>query len=95
MSYSASSPPMLIASGLAGKGQLWFYSNTDADTTVDGAGYITNAKKLGMKAGDRLVYLKSDASPLANFLFNVSAINATTGAADLSNSTAITATNSD
>jgi len=96
MSYSTSKPPQLFTQSLDGSvgPNLWTLSGTDADTTVDGSGYITNAKALGMKKGDILFYTKTDASPIANFIFNVSAIN-TDGSADLSNSTAITATNSD
>ena len=48
-----------------------------------------------MKVGDIVFYTKTDASPIANFMLNVSAINASTGAGDLSNSTTVTATNSD
>lgn len=81
-----------VANG--GGANSWAFSGTDADTTVDGSGYITNAKALGMKKGDLVYYTKTDASPVANFIFNVSAINAN-GSADLSNSTPVTATNGD
>ena len=67
----------------------------DADTAVRVVNYITDAKKKGLKVGDLVEYYKTDASPPAVFTFIVSAINATTGAGDLSNSTAFTATNTD
>lgn len=96
MGYSTANPPNLVTQGVDNSAgpQSWTLNGTDADTTVDGSGYITNAKALGMKKGDLVYYTKTDASPIANFIFNVSAIN-TNGSADLSNSTAITATNSD
>ena len=101
MPYSTSNPPNVLTFPLAGFGAtnkvpaLWFYTSTDAATAVRVAGYITNGRDLGMKVGDVVVSLKSDASPLSIQLHIVSAINATTGAADLSDGTAITATNTD
>jgi hypothetical protein len=98
MSYSTSNPPQLLIQGIDNSvgPKIWTLSGTDADTTVDGSGYITNAGQLGMKKGDIVFYTKTDASPIANFIFNVTSISTTSPyAADLSNSTAITATNSD
>lgn len=108
MAYSTSNPPSLISQGMAitvsstsaasttpQQPRLWMYANTDATTAVDAAGYITNAKALGMRVGDLVMYVKTDASPITVQFMIVSAINATTGAGDLSDGTAITATNSD
>lgn len=99
MAYSTASPPVLIAQGVGsavgatGKGRLWFYSNTDATTAVDAAGYITNGYALGMRKGDLVLYSKTDASPISLQLMIVSA--STTTSTDLSDGTAVTATNSD
>jgi len=97
MAYSTSNPPKLVVQGLGGNGpNIWTLTGTDADTTVDGSGYITNGGNLGMKAGDLVFYTKTDASPIANFIFNVTSVSTTApGAVDLSNSTTVTATNSD
>lgn len=98
MGYAVSNPPKLVTQSLDNSTgpSFWFLTGTDADTTVDGSGYITNAGTLGMKKGDIVFYTKTDASPIANFIFNVTTISTTYPyAADLSNSTAITATNSD
>lgn len=98
MSYSTSNPPKLLVQSIDNSTgpSLWALTGTDADTTVDGSGYITNGGNLGMKKGDIVFYTKTDASPIANFMFNVATVSATApGAVDLSNSTAITATNSD
>lgn len=61
MAYSTSSPPVLLSQGISNSvPRIWIYSNTDADTTVDDAGYITNAQALGMKVNDLLLYCKTD-----------------------------------
>ena len=97
MAYSTSTPPKLIVQAVGGTGpNLWTYQNTDADTVVRVSGYITNGGNLGMKAGDIVFYTDTDAVPIANFMFNVTTVSATApGAVDLSNATAVTATNSD
>lgn len=96
MSYSTSNPPVLIAGGLTSGAQprLWVLTGTDATTTVDGAGYVTNGSALGMKKGDLVFYVKTDASPITCQIHIVSAVTVG-GSADLSDGTAITATNSD
>ena len=94
MAYSTDSPPMLVAGGISGAVRLWMYTSTDAATAVRVDGYITNARVLGMQAGDILVMVDTDASPIAAQWMIVSAINAN-GSADLSDGVAITATDSD
>lgn len=95
--YSTSAPPKLVVQSLGGSGpSIWTLTGVDADTTVRVSGYITDGGARGMKVGDIVFYTKTDASPIANFMFNVTTVSATyPGAVDLSNSTAITATNSD
>ena len=96
MAYSTSSPPSIISQGLASSGtpRLWMYASTDAATAVRVAGYITNGDKLGMKKGDIVMSVKTDASPISVQFHIVSAVTAG-GSADLSDGTAITATNTD
>jgi hypothetical protein len=85
MAYSTSSPPSLISAGpLTGSGKKWQYKSTDANTVVRVAGYISNARALGMLVGDIVEVHDTDASPYIVTTHVVSAINATTGAADLS-----------
>lgn len=74
---------------------LWIMSGTEALATVDTAGYISDARDLGIQKGDLLFYVKTDAAPISVQIYIVVGINATTGAADLSDGTAIVATNSD
>lgn len=52
MSYDASNPPQLIGQGIGGKGKVWLYKHTDAETAFDDTDYITNASKIGMQTGD-------------------------------------------
>lgn len=86
MAYSTSNPPKLIGKAVSQAGQIWEYRSTDAATVVDGSGYITNAKSLGMKVGDRVYVHDTDASPYTITEHVVISVNASTGAADLSNS---------
>ena len=95
MPYSTSAPPVLLVGTLNNNGpKLWSYRSTDAATAVRVTGYITNARDLGMTAGDIVFSLKTDASPLTCQVHIVTAINAN-GSADLSDGLAITGTNTD
>jgi hypothetical protein len=76
-------------------GAMWCYKSTDAATVVRVAGYITNAAKLGMQVGDIVWVHDTDASPYTVTLHIVSAINATTGAADLSDAASTASTNTE
>lgn len=95
MAYATSNPPMLIAGGLGTMtgGKLWFYRSTDAATLIRVAGYFTNGFSLGMRAGDVLFAVDTDASPLSIQAFVVNAATATQ--TDVSDGLAITATDSD
>lgn len=96
MTYAVTNPPKLLVRFLPNTPGFWFYSSTDANTTVDGAGYITNAKALGMRVGDFVFSQKSDDAALISFVHTVVTVNATTGVADLSNGSAFGgASNSD
>lgn len=51
-----------IAGGLHGPG-LWVYFSTDDFATVKASGYISNAYAMGVRAGDPIFVIDSDASP--------------------------------
>ena len=97
MAYSTSNPPTLVRGGtLKGDNQEWVYRSVDAATVVRVAGYITNGGALGMRVGDTVKVVDTDASPVAVQLMNVVSVSTTApGAVDLSDGVAITATNSD
>ena len=94
MAYSTSSPPALLMQNVGGSKRIWVYASTDAATVVRVSGYITNARDLGMQAGDLVWMIDTDASPIDAQLMTVNSISAA-GAADLTNGVAITSTNSD
>lgn len=66
--YSTSNPPVKIADYLDGTGSVWLYKSVDADGTVNGAGYFTNAGDLGMQVGD-IVLVIDTTTPMASFCF--------------------------
>lgn len=85
MGYSTSNPPVLTTTAIAGVGNLWKLTGTDANADVNTAGYITNGGFLGMKVNDQVEYVKTDSSPPLVYRHNVVSVNATTGAVDLDN----------
>ncbi|SDH08408.1 hypothetical protein [Pelagibacterium luteolum] len=93
MAYSTDNPPALIAQGIGGGGRLWFYKSTDAATAVRVSGYFTNGYDLGMRAGDLVIVVDTDAAPIAMQLMIVT--SATSTAVDLSDGVAVTATDTD
>jgi hypothetical protein len=95
MAYSTDNPPFLISEGVGGtqNRRVWMYVSTDTATAVRVSGYITDGYDLGMRAGDIVLSVDTDASPIAAHLYVVS--SASSSAVDLSDGTAITATNTD
>lgn len=94
MAYATTNPPQLIAGGIGGSARrIWVYSSADAATLVRVSGYFTNGWALGMRAGDLVIQIDNDASPIAMQLMIVT--SATSSAVDLSDGTAVTATDSD
>jgi hypothetical protein len=89
MTYSTSNPPYLIAGGIGEKGgNLWGYASTDDAATVNSANYFTNGLQLGMKVGDLVAVIDTDASPNTVILMAVNAVGAST--TDLQDTTAAT-----
>jgi hypothetical protein len=68
MAYSTSNPPEKLVSNLDGTFNIWVYRSTDAHATVDAAGYFTNGVALGMKPGDIVFVVDTDASPVVSSL---------------------------
>jgi hypothetical protein len=78
MAYAVTNPPQVLVPGIGSKPTMWSYSSTDDDATVNGSGYFTNGKSLGMKLGDS-VYVWDSTTPKGSQHY-VSVVNATTGA---------------
>lgn len=94
MAYSTSNPPRLLVSAFDGLApNIWSYRSTDAAATVDAANYITNGGDLGLKVGDLVYVMDTDASPPIVTLHQVSATG--NGTTDLNDLTTITQTDSD
>lgn len=93
MAYSTSNPPALICDTLGGGRRFWVYASTDAATAVRVQGYFTNGWRLGMRVGDLVDVIKIDANPPARTLATV--VSASLSGVDLSDGTAITATDTD
>lgn len=98
MAYVPAELRLMVPSMKADSPQLWSLQGTDAVTDVDAANFITDALTRGMRKGDIILYTKWDnistkATCQGHHIFSVLTV-ASTGA-DLSNGTAVTATNSD
>ncbi|MDX1742934.1 MAG: hypothetical protein R3186_04990 [Ruegeria sp.] len=93
MAYSTSNPPVCMSQTIGGTFNLWVYKSTDAPADVDASGYFTDGWDLGMRAGDVVFVIDTDATPIAGQIHLVT--SATSTAVDLSDGTAITATDSD
>ena len=97
MAYSTSNPPNLVSQPLArgtnGETRLWVYNSTDAPTAVRVSGYFTNGWELGLRAGDQVIVVDTNASPITMQLHIVTSASAT--AVDLSDGTAVVATDTD
>jgi hypothetical protein len=93
MAYSTSNPPSMITQRVGGAGAMWHYNSTDAATVVRVSGYITNADELGMKVGDTVLQTDLTGATVGHLYLVVTVADG--GAADLSDGTAITATNTD
>lgn len=94
MAYSTSNPPALISQrvGKAG-GNVWLYDSADASTVVRVTGYFTNAHALGMKVGDIVDQIDSTGATVAHrYIVNSVTVG---GAADVTDGTAITVTDTD
>jgi hypothetical protein len=103
MAYVPSELRLLVTSmsssggGGSGTPQLWSLQGTDAVTDVDAADFIDDALARGMRKGDIVIYTRWDnittkASVTGHHIFSVLTVDA--DGADLSDGTAVTATNS-
>lgn len=90
MAYETSNPPELLV-GIQSY-RIWVYKDADAASAVRASGYFTNGWALGMRIGDevRLVHPTTGATHI--FFVNAGSASADI---DLSDGTAITATDTD
>lgn len=93
MAYSTANPPALISQGIAGFFRIWAYKTTDAATVVRTSNYISNGWTLGMRKGDIVMAIDTDAAPISLQIMIVN--DCTPTLCDLSDGTAVTATDTD
>lgn len=93
MAYSQSNPPFLISQGIAGGLRLWVYKSIDAPAVVRTSGYFTNGWVLGMRKGDLVIVVDTDAAPITSQFMIVT--EAVRGLVDLSDGLAVTPTDTD
>lgn len=98
MAYVPAQLRLMVPSMNADSPQLWTLQGTDAATTVDGANFISDALTRGMRKGDIVLYtiwdnITTKATCSGHHIFSVLTVGSS--GADLSNGTAVTATNSD
>ena len=95
MAYSTDNSPALVVNNLSDGGRgTWFYKTADAIADINTDGYITNAKKLGMKVDDEVTILSTSTTPDTQYKSIVIAINAN-GSADLSDGVAVSGADAD
>ena len=73
--------------------RIWGYSSTNPTATVQGSGFFSNARQLGMQPGDLLFgcYYSSAGSSIVSYGGFISAVS-TAGAANLSTGGTFTST---
>jgi hypothetical protein len=93
MAYNKDNLFLMTTPSYMGDYRFWAYKSVDAIATVNTAGYISNAKEMGMLVHD-LVVVVDTATPTVSWCVVIS-VDATTGAANLSDGTAVAVTNAD
>jgi homogentisate 1,2-dioxygenase len=95
MAYSTDNPPALVHQRVgASAGAHWVYHSTDPIATVRVDGYFSNGYELGMRRLDTIMVVDTDASPPAAQLCIVVQAEED-GTVDISDGTAVTATDTD
>lgn len=61
MAYTTATMNCIVPS-VGGAPALWTYTNTDAHTDVDAAGYFTDGANKGLKANDIVIVVDTDTS---------------------------------
>ena len=64
MAYTPANLNLVSYAPLAGAGQVWQHTSTDATGDVDAAGYFSDGGSRGMRVGD-LVYHRNNTDPAA------------------------------
>lgn len=76
MAYSTDNPPALVSQGVGGNYREWVYKSTDPLTAVRVNGYFSDGYDLGMRVGDKVTIVDTDASPIDTAIAVVSVATA-------------------
>lgn len=99
MAYDTDNPPRLLVPSFTNSSNqcsIWIYSSTDTATAVDADGYISDGQDLGMKEGDIVFVVDTDASPITITAHRVVSLSTSDRSVDLTNGdTFVTGTDSD
>lgn len=89
--YASSTLALISGGGIGGTApRIWFHTSTDAASVVDTTGYITDGGDRGMKVGDILIHVDSDATEPLGSMFRVKSVSATApGAVNLQDGTTV------
>lgn len=78
MAYTTATLNLLVA-GQGAAPALWTYTNTDAHTDVDAAGYFTDGANKGLKANDVMLVVDTDTNTATlHQVLNATTISAAT-----------------
>lgn len=87
---SVANPPMRIAGGMGGVSQqstasgggrgVWFYNSSNGSTQLQDANFFTDAKYLGMQAGDLVLFVVATGSSIGCGLGVMGAVTTAGGA---------------
>lgn len=93
MAYSTSNPPTLQSQAVAGP-RHWVYHSTDNAATVNSDAYFSDGWDLGMRAGDTVEVVDTDATPIA-VTHHVVVSASSSGGVDLDDGVAVSGADSD
>lgn len=79
MAYATTNPPVCIIPRMGTHSAVWMYTDGDAHTAVDAAGYFTNGAALGLTANDVMIVVDT-ATPTCTIhhVLNATSITAAT-----------------
>lgn len=79
MAYATSNPPVCIIPRVGTHSAVWMYTDGDAHTDVDAAGYFTDGADLGLTANDVMIVVDT-ATPTCTIhhVLNATSITAAT-----------------
>jgi hypothetical protein len=66
MTYSPSNPPSILSQTNTGSYKQWIYQSTDDFNTVAASGYFTDGYDRGLRKGDQIIVVDTNANPIVS-----------------------------